>query len=53
MMPNVSKSEDPILISKALQFMKMLVKCGIESMFIVKIIASYVNCITALPLKNM
>ena len=52
-MPNVSISEDPTLITKALQFMKMLIKSGIESIFVVKIIASYIDCITALPLKNM
>ena len=37
-MPNISISEVPTLITKALQFMKMLVKC--ESVFVVKIIAS-------------
>ena len=37
-MPYVSIFEVPTLITKALQFIKMLVKC--ESVFVVKIIAS-------------
>ena len=37
-MPDVSKSEVPTLITKALKFIKMLVKC--ESVFVVIIISS-------------
>ena len=37
-MPDVSISEVPTLITKALKFIKMLVKC--ESVFVVKILSS-------------